>query len=104
MASVNVITDIESKTKVNRFFTFRTLILFIAYMLISHMFSGYVNTLMYIPYMIFSGVCCLFLILPSLYNMGRNNLESIIILFKSDKKVYRPYISPEEVIESVEGD
>ena len=31
----------------------------------------------------------MFMLMPSAYNVGRNNIESIIILLSSDKQVYR---------------
>ena len=93
MAKNNTVTNIESYIKVNNFLTFNSVICLILYLTIAYMFKDNVHRALFIPYMIFSGCCCLFLIIPSKYNKGRNHLESIFLLFKSDKNVYRPFIS-----------
>lgn len=92
MARSNVITNIESKTKATSFLSFKSLLFFIGYLVVAYMFRVYVNSLIFIPYIIFSGIMCFIMLLPSKYNKGRNTLESICIMFKADKGNYRPYI------------
>lgn len=92
MATSNAVTNIESKNKVSKFLTFNSLIFLILYLCIAYMFSSKVHSSLYIPYMIYSGLMCMYLLLPSKYNKGRNHLESICLLFKNDKSVYRPII------------
>ena len=47
------------------------------------------------PYMIFSLCCAVYLVLPSRYNKGRANWESIVVLLRADRAVYRPYAEQE---------
>lgn len=96
MRKSNIITDIESKTQATKNFSFKSLIFLILYLTVSYMFKGYVNSLLIIPYMIFSGCCCIFLLMPSRLNKKRNNLESIMLFFRADKNVYRPYVPNKE--------
>lgn len=91
----NVVTNIESKTQATKYLSFKSLLFLIAYLIVCYMFKDYVSSLLFIPYMIFSGVCSVFLVLPSYYNKGRNHLESIILMLKSDTAVYRPHIETE---------
>ena len=91
MAQSNVVTNIESKTQATRLFSFKDLMFFIMYFVITYIFKNRVNDILIIPYMIFSMCMCTFLLLPSMYNSGRNNLASIYILLFADKKVYRAY-------------
>lgn len=88
----NVITDIESKNKATSNLNFSSLIFVISYMFIAFMFQGYVNLILQIPYYIFSLICAVFLVLPSRFNKGRNNLESIYVMLNKDIAVYRPYV------------
>lgn len=92
----NVVTNIESKTQATKYLSFKSLLFIIAYLIVCYMFKDYVSSLLFVPYMIFSGVCSVFLVLPSYYNKGRNHLESIILMLKADTTVYRPYIKIEE--------
>lgn len=86
----NVITNINSKTKVNRFLNLSSLFVLMGYMIFAYMLKDHVNSLVQIPYYIFSFVCAFYLVLPSAYNKGRNNFESIFLLFKNDKATYKP--------------
>lgn len=49
----------------------------------------------YLAYMIFSLCCAVYLVLPSRYNKGRANWESIVVLLRADRAVYRPYAEQE---------
>lgn len=91
----NVITDIESKTKATRYLTFQGLLFFIFYLMLAYIFRGYVHGLLFVPYMIFSSICCIFLLLPSSLNKQRSNAASLTIMFQADKAVYRPHIEPD---------
>ena len=91
MAQSNVITNIESKTKVNKFFSLKSLFFFVIWMLVSHIFSGNVLSILYIPYMLFSLSMCIYLLMPSNLNKGRNNFESIYIMLFTDNYVYKPF-------------
>ena len=91
MAQSNVITNIESKTKVNKFFSLKSLFFFVIWMLVSHIFSGNVLSILYIPYMLFSLSMCIYLLMPSNLNKGRNNFESIYIMLVTDNYVYKPF-------------
>ena len=53
------------------------------------------NSLFFVPYMIFSLCCAVYLVLPSRYNKGRANWESIVVLLRADRAVYRPYAEQE---------
>ncbi len=97
MGRSNTVTDLKSKTKATRFLTFRGVIFFITYMVLTYAFRGFVNEILIVPYLIFSGLMCLFLLMPSIYNKGRNNLESIYILFSAAKTSFRPYIDIETI-------
>jgi len=86
----SVITNIESKTKANRHFTLKGIMFVGIYLIICYMLKNNVNGILFIPYIIFNALYSIFFILPSTYNKNRNNLESIFILLKQDKNVYRP--------------
>lgn len=92
----NVITDIESKTKATSFLNLSSLFFIIGYFIVAYMLRGLVNSILTIPYLIFSLLCSVYLIWPSRFNKGRNNLESIGVLFMGDKTVYRPYMRGED--------
>lgn len=92
----NVVTNIESKTKATKHLSLKSLFFIFGYLIVCYMFKDYVSSLLFIPYMIFSACCCIFLVLPSYYNKGRNHLESILIMLKADSVVYRPYIENEK--------
>lgn len=96
-----VITNIESKTKANRFFTVRGIMFVFAYVIVAYMLRNNVADLLFFPYIIFSLICAIFFILPSAHNKGRNNLESIFILLRVDKKVYRAFSYKEEDSEEI---
>lgn len=96
MASNNVITDIESKTKATSSLNLSGVIFVIIYLGIAFMLKDYIHAYMIIPYFAFSTVAAIFLVLPSRTNKGRNNLESIFVLLTKDTAVYRPYISKEQ--------
>ena len=81
----NVTTQIESKTRVSRHIN-----LMFAYML-----KDFIYSLFFVPYMIFSLCCAVYLVLPSRYNKGRANWESIVVLLRADRAVYRPYAEQE---------
>lgn len=98
MAS-RTVTDIESKTQATKYLSFKSLVVFFAYMIISYMLMDYVNAVLHIPYLIFSGVCCVILLLPSAYNQTRNNFESIFLILKGDKGTYPPVY-----VEDLKGD
>jgi len=91
MASNNVITNIDSKTKAAKHLNLSGLFFIIAYLLVAYMLRDLVSGIMFIPYMIFSGICSFYLILPSRFNRGRTNLESLFVLFHTDNRVYRPF-------------
>lgn len=96
MAQSSVITNIESKTKVNKFFSLKSLFFFVIWMVLSHIFSGNVLSILYIPYMIFSMLMCMYFLMPSVYNKGRNNIESIYIMLFADNSLYKPYYADDE--------
>lgn len=102
MRRSNVITDIESKTKATKNFTFKSLLFLIGYITVAYMFKDRVNSMLFVPYMIFSLCCCIFLMLPSQLNKKRNNLESIMLFFQSDRDTYRPYYRVNEELERKE--
>lgn len=103
MANANVTTQIESKTKVSKHINLSSLYFIVGYLMLAYMLRGLVYDLLFIPYMIFSGCCAIYLVLPSRYNKGRMHWESIVVLLRADRAVYRPYIEPEEDLE-VEDD
>lgn len=92
----NVVTNIESKTKATKYLSFKSLLFIIGYLIVCYMVKDYVSSLLFIPYMIFSACCCIFLVMPSYYNKGRNHFESILIMLKVDSVVYRPYTQNEK--------
>ncbi len=96
MVQSNVITDIESKTKATRNLDLKNLIFLAMYMMFAYMLRDNVNGLLYVPYMIFSFACGLFLMMPSSFNKKRNHLYSIVILIKNDAATYRPYFPQQE--------
>ena len=77
MSNTNVITNIESKTKATKHFN------------LSDLF--FLTELLFIPYMLFSLFNAAYLIMPSRYNKGRKNYESLAVMMKKDVLVYRPY-------------
>lgn len=91
MARNNLVTNIESKTKATRLFTVQGILFFILYQLFGYAFRGFINEILFVPYLIFNLIICGFLLLPSSYNKGRNNLESLYILLTADKGIYKPY-------------
>lgn len=58
----------------------------------AYMLKDFIYSLFFVPYMIFSLCCAVYLVLPSRYNKGRANWESIVVLLRADRAVYRPYI------------
>ena len=61
------------------------------FLIIAYMFKGAVHELLFIPYMLFSLFNAAYLIMPSRYNKGRKNYESLAVMMKKDVLVYRPY-------------
>ena len=88
----NVITDIESKNKATRHLNLGNLFFIIGYMMVAYMLRGMVHTLLLFPYLLFSLACSIYLSMPSRFNQGRNNLESLFLLLRADRTVYRPYV------------
>lgn len=95
MANANVTTQIESKTKVTRNINLSSLYFVAGYLMLAYMLRGFVYDLLLIPYLIFSLCCAVYLVLPSRYNKGRANWESIVVLLRADRAVYRPYAEQE---------
>lgn len=90
MAS-NVITNIESKNKATKHLNFGNVIFIVAYLVLAYMFRDIVSELLFIPYMIFSSLCAIYLTIPSRFNKGRTHAESIVVLLRKDNTVYRPF-------------
>lgn len=95
MANANVTTQIESKTKVTRNINLSSLYFVAGYLMLAYMLRGFVYDLLLIPYLIFSLGCAIYLALPSRYNKGRAHWESILVLLRADRSVYRPYTERE---------
>ena len=95
MANANVTTQIESKTKVTRNINLSSLYFVAGYLMLAYMLRGFVYDLLLIPYLIFSLGCAIYLTLPSRYNNGRTHWESILVLLRADRAVYRPYAEQE---------
>ena len=91
MRESNVITNIESKTQATKYLSFSSLLFLLGYLLFAYAFRVYVHPFLLIPYFLFNGIMSFILLLPSGTNKGRNNLESIYVLFMGDKKTYVPY-------------
>ena len=91
MAS-NVITDIESKNKATQHLNLGNLFFIVGYMMVAYMLRGMVHDFLRLPYLLFSLACSIYLSMPSRYNQGRNNLESLLLLLRADRTVYRPYV------------
>lgn len=87
--SSTAVTQIKSKTKVAKFLSFQDLFFIIGYLVIAYALRGNVSDVLRLPYIIFSIVMGIFLILPSATNSGRNNLESIYIMLFKDDKTYK---------------
>ncbi len=102
MANTNVITNIDSKTKATKHLNLSDLFFLVGFLILAYMFKDAVNVLLFIPYMLFSLACAVYLILPSRYNKGRKHYESIAVMLKKDLTVYRPYYSKN--VESGEED
>ena len=87
------VTNIESKTQLNKYISFKSLIFMFIYMSFAISLKDNVNDMISLPFLLFHGMCSFFFILPSFYNKGRNNIESIAILLISmgENKVYRGY-------------
>lgn len=102
MANSNVTTEIESKTKVSRNIDLRSLYFVAGYLMLAYMLRGFVYDLLLVPYLIFSLLCAVYLALPSRYNKGRTHWESILVLLRADRTVYRPYTEPEREMEVTE--
>ena len=87
----NVTTQIESKTRVSRHINLSSLYFIVGYLMFAYMLKDFIYSLFFVPYMIFSLCCAVYLVLPSRYNKGRANWESIVVLLRADRAVYRPY-------------
>ena len=96
MANSNVITDIESKTRVTSHLNMAGLIFVVAFLGVAFIMKNHVNMLVRIPYYLFNLASAVFLVLPSRYNKGRSNLESIFVLLRKDTTVYRQFVPKEE--------
>lgn len=86
----NVTTQIESKTRVSRHINLSSLYFIVGYLMFAYMLKDFIYSLFFVPYMIFSLCCAVYLVLPSRYNKGRANWESIVVLLRAD----RPYTGP----------
>ena len=95
MASNNVITDIESKNKATSHLYLTGVLFVIGMMSVFFLLKDYVNVILQIPYLIFNLICSVFLVMPSGYNKGRNNMESIVVLIRKALNGYRPYMADE---------
>ena len=84
----NVTTQIESKTRVSRHINLSSLYFIVGYLMFAYMLKDFIYSLFFVPYMIFS-LCC------AVYNKGRANWESIVVLLRADRAVYRPYAEQE---------
>ena len=91
----NVTTQIESKTRVSRHINLSSLYFIVGYLMFAYMLKDFIYSLFFVPYMIFSLCCAVYLVLPSRYNKGRANWESIVVLLRADRAVYRPYAEQE---------
>ena len=67
----------------------------VGYLMFAYMLKDFIYSLFFVPYMIFSLCCAVYLVLPSRYNKGRANWESIVVLLRADRAVYRPYAEQE---------
>ena len=88
----NVITEIESKNKVSKHLNFGNLFFVVGYLMVAYMLKDMVHELLEIPYFIFSLLCAVLLSVPSGTNKGRTNLESLLLMLRNDRTVYRPYV------------
>lgn len=86
--SRTAVTQIKSKTKIAKFLSFQDLFFIIGYSIVAYALRGNVTDILRLPYIAFSLGMCIYLILPSAANNGRNNLESIYIMFFKDEKTY----------------
>ena len=87
----NVITDINSTTKVFKSIDLSSMFLAVGYTGGMYLFfSSYVYPPYVLWYMLFSLGCGIFLALPSSANKGRKNWQSIVLMFQKDGKVYSP--------------
>lgn len=67
----NVTTQIESKTRVSRHINLSSLYFIVGYLMFAYMLKDFIYSLFFVPYMIFSLCCAVYLVLPSRYNKGR---------------------------------
>ena len=85
----NVTTQIESKTRVSRHINLSSLYFIVGYLMFAYMLKDFIYSLFFVPYMIFSLCCAVYLVLPSRYNKGRANWESIVVLLEALGTVIR---------------
>lgn len=64
----NVTTQIESKTRVSRHINLSSLYFIVGYLMFAYMLKDFIYSLFFVPYMIFSLCCAVYLVLPSRYN------------------------------------
>ena len=60
----NVTTQIESKTRVSRHINLSSLYFIVGYLMFAYMLKDFIYSLFFVPYMIFSLCCAVYLVLP----------------------------------------
>lgn len=98
MSKYYVLESIEHESKVTNFVYARDFFFLLMYGSLTFVLQYFVNTRLKLLYFIMSSIFAIYLTLPSIYNKGRRNYETLILSLKNNSTVYYSVGSYEEVI------
>ncbi len=94
-----VTQEIKSSARVGRSLYVQDFFFLIVYAGLTALLASLVNGRLLIPYWIFSSIMGFSLTAGSWKNKKRRNLQSILLLLRKDRSVYRPIQAPGRTVE-----
>lgn len=88
-----VTQEIKSETKVGKVIYVFDFFFIVIWIMVSYMLAYMVADELHVPFYIFSVIMAIILTMPSFANKKRRNYQSILLLVKKDRSVYKPVLN-----------
>ena len=88
-----VTQEIKSETKVGKVIYVFDFLFIVVYIMVSYLLSYVVADELHVPFYIFSVIMAIILTMPSFANKKRRNYQSILLLVKKDRTIYKPVLN-----------
>lgn len=88
-----VTQEIKSETKVGKVIYVFDFFFLVVWIMVSYMLAYMVADELHVPFYIFSVIMAIILTMPSFSNKKRRNYQSILLLIKKDRAVYKPVMN-----------